>query len=417
MYFLSGIIADNRFYDNLQPCKEEPNCYCNCIINNSWALHSNLPLQESIEKYASFPIGTKFENKNDDKVQREPRLLVFSVDVSEGLTVTFDSYPKSDGSRKTEYGRYGKQQHDEGKEKGFFERVISYNDGITIDQVMASGTISVFYDYREIDGHKFWDGGYLSNTPLREVLDAHRQYWRGAENKGKIPDLDVYIVNLHPAKIDAHLLVKEQDRQKERRDDIIYGDRSSHYDEKMAHLLTDYDRFVTRMKNLVDEAIQEVNKKGKEQELNMKLETILSTRTISKDSHDEARKYEDLIRDTFNLNVVMRIERTNYINSTSYKTGDLTLETINKLIQEGRCDAWLSIIQKEINGMQLLEEDRRRTLTNKLDEAMQNLRKKDYEDKDSETYNMLSKFISELEKIDGSDRVVRSTKAFMTMLN
>jgi hypothetical protein len=25
--------------------------------------------------------------------------------------------------------------------------------------------------------HIFWDGGFRSNTPLREVIQAHRDYW------------------------------------------------------------------------------------------------------------------------------------------------------------------------------------------------------------------------------------------------
>ena len=66
-----------------------------------------------------------------------------SVDVADGVPVTFDSYAKEDGSRKTEYGRYVKQ---DGKEIGF-ERVIRYDDGITIDQVMASGCLPVNFDY------------------------------------------------------------------------------------------------------------------------------------------------------------------------------------------------------------------------------------------------------------------------------
>jgi hypothetical protein len=37
-----------------------------------------------------------------------------AVDVADGVPVTFDSYAKADGSRKTEYGRYLKQQ--DGKE-------------------------------------------------------------------------------------------------------------------------------------------------------------------------------------------------------------------------------------------------------------------------------------------------------------
>ena len=48
------------------------------------------------------------------------------------------------------------------------EHVIIYNDGITLDHVMASGTIPLTYDYQLIEGRKYWDGGLLSNTPLRE---------------------------------------------------------------------------------------------------------------------------------------------------------------------------------------------------------------------------------------------------------
>jgi NTE family protein len=143
----------------------------------------------------------------------QPRLLVFAVDAAEGKTVTFDSYPKADGSRKSEYGEFI-----EGL--GIYENVINYDDGISIKQVMASGTLSVFYDYASIamdaagdlksqdekgltdKGDKkniryFWDGGLLSNTPLRELLQAHREYWHDVEKRDNIPDLDVYIINVH----------------------------------------------------------------------------------------------------------------------------------------------------------------------------------------------------------------------------
>jgi NTE family protein len=428
-------IKDNRFFDN-QFQEKGPN-----FLHNDWFLHSSEPLQESIQKYAKFPISTIFEDKNNNKHHQEPRFLVVSVDVAEGMTVTFDSYPKADCSRKTEYGRYLKKE--DGKEIGF-EHVIRYNDGITIDQVMASGTLPEFYYYARVptieiqqknvedkrcitDKSKdsntryFWDGGLLSNTPLIELLDAHRQYWTGVQNKGKIPGLDVYIVNVHPSKIDISILPEDYDGVKDRNKDILYGDRTSHYAEKMAHLITDYAEFVTQMRDLVDEAIYQVNDDNKKRELHERLEAILSTKTISKDSKDEARKYEDLIGDEFNLKVVMRIERTNYINSISLKTGDLTLETINKLIKEGKCDAWFSIIRKEINDIKLGNSDRNE-LVKILDEAIQNLRNNDYEDNDSETYHLLSKFIRTVENKDKSKahesaKLVKSAKALMAILD
>ena len=76
----------------------------------------------------------------------------------------------------------------------------------------------------------------------------------------------------------------------------------------------------------------------------------------------------------------------------------MTLETINKLIKEGRCDAWFSIIQKEIIDMNL--KDIEETMINLLKEAMQNLRKNDYEDNDSQTYDLLTEFVKIVEATD-----------------
>ena len=67
---------------------------------NTWYLFSNEPLKKSLEKFAKFPIATSYE-------ENEPRLLLVSIDVQDGTAVVFDSYKKDDGTRKTEYGRYG----------------------------------------------------------------------------------------------------------------------------------------------------------------------------------------------------------------------------------------------------------------------------------------------------------------------
>ena len=107
------------------------------------------------------------------------------------------AYPKADGSRKSEYGKYL-------EEKGKYENIINYKDGMNIKHLMASGTLPEFYNYAEIpldstvkemgqdeNNEKiryFWDGGLLSNTPLRELLDAHQEYWRDVENKNEIPE-------------------------------------------------------------------------------------------------------------------------------------------------------------------------------------------------------------------------------------
>jgi NTE family protein len=136
---------------------------------------------------------------------------------------------------------------------------------------MASGTLSEYYDYQVIDGRRFWDGGLLSNTPFGELLQAHQEYWTDVVRRTKkdndicVPDLEVYIVNLHPSKQDN--LPTDHDGVKDRQNDIIFGDRNSHYDERQVYLVTDLKDFVTQMKNLSVEAISKVSKESDKNEL------------------------------------------------------------------------------------------------------------------------------------------------------
>jgi NTE family protein len=435
MYYRLEYIKDDRFFDTLQLHTQDPvSCF-----NNDWLLHSNKPLRESIERYAKFPILTDFKNK-------QPRLLVCSVDVAEGVTVTFDSYPKVDGSRKSEYGNYN-------IESGY-ENVIEYSDGLTIDHIMASGTLPEFYNYAEVSIHTtnkqktqdsaslsninerynniryFWDGGLLSSTPLRELLNAHQEYWKDVENINEIPELDVYIVNVHPSKIDVGKIPMDHNGAKDRQNDIIYADRNSRYDEHMTLLISDYANFVFEMKDLLEDAIYKVNDENDKGVLKRKLNDILVTNTSNKDRKCGARNYEDLLRGQFKLNKVTRIERTNYINSIYGKTGDLTFETINNIIKEGECDAWFSLIQQHTQDIQVSTDavHIRDSLINKLNQVIKNLRDNDYdhEANNSHTHRKLTEFINQIKKnkeiIDGlktnqSTKLVDLTDRFRTSLD
>jgi NTE family protein len=317
---------------------------------NKWPIHSNEPLKRTILEFARFPIATKFKEK-------QPRLLVFSVDVSEGQTVTFDSYEKADGSRKSEYGKYTRADG--------YQHVIKYS-GITIEHVMASGTIPEIYDYAKVpidqtNGNNnknpdqaestltdhgkqinktrcFWDGGLLSNTPFRELLEAHQAYWVDIENSiDKIPDLDVYIINLHPSK--QYNLRFDHDGIKERQNDILFFDRNSYHDENITHMITDYNDLANQMKNLAVEAVSKVKDESEKNRLNKKFETILTTTAISKAYNSEQRKYQDLLKGRFRLTKVVRIEQSDYTNSISGKGADFTTQTLRDLIKQGENDA------------------------------------------------------------------------------
>lgn len=242
-------------------------------IWNTWYRFSNEPLRKSLERFAKFPIATAFE-------ENQPRIMLVAVDVADAVPVTFDSYAKADGSRRTEYGRYVKGQ--DGTEIRF-ERVIRYNDGITLDQVMDSGCFPVNFDYtllevesyypdsvsnnngflqrsendggdrirtgtsfptdRDLDGQyrkekrHFWDGGLLTNTPLAELVVLHRDYWykiRGL--KDKVPTLTVAVINVHPTRQTE--IPTDHDGVLNRNNDIVFSDRS-HRDEEVLLLVSD----------------------------------------------------------------------------------------------------------------------------------------------------------------------------------
>jgi NTE family protein len=287
--------------------------------DNTWIAHDSSPLQNTIERYS------KDENKEKLSIatswrNREPRLLVISVDVAEGKTVAFDSY----------------HTKAEDPENSLYE-----GDGITIDHVMASGTIPIFYKFREIPtkgGRKFCDGGILSNTPFRELLQAHRDYWRGVvdENQDKIPDLDVYIINVHPSKQDK--VPTDLDGVKDRINDLTFMDRNSHYDEMVANLVTDYADLIDILKEIAKSYFENIGTKDitfqNEFESLIKIVEGKTSREAGED-----RKYKDLLKGRFRLTKVIRIENESYKDSISGKVGDFTSQSIRNLIEKGKQDA------------------------------------------------------------------------------
>ena len=57
--------------------------------------------------------------------------------------------------RKTEYGRYGPEFARGPNDHEGYEHVISHNDGIEVDFVLASGSVPVNYDYTKLESRRF----------------------------------------------------------------------------------------------------------------------------------------------------------------------------------------------------------------------------------------------------------------------
>ena len=170
----------------------------------------------------------------------------------------------------------------------------------------------------------FWDGGLLANTPLRETVVAHRDYWyRVRKLEDNIPRLKFGIINLHPAKQEN--VPSDYDRVIDRKNDIIYHDRTA-FDEFVTILISDYSMLAKSIIKLAEE--NGVSKK--------KLQQILQeeTKTVNARTGEQLR-YDDLLKARVDVDFVIRLERKNDIHTISNKTFDFSTTTIRQLIQDG----------------------------------------------------------------------------------
>ena len=315
---------DDRFFDNF------------FMPSNIWLHYNNEELRKSIERYTTFPIATTYDSISD-KEKQQPRLLIVSTDVKEGEAVTFDSYKKEDGSRRSEYGDYIKGENRN-------KTIIRYNDGLMIEHVIASSSVPINYGYAMVpvnygnnstdDRREFWDGGMLSNTPLRELIQAHEDYWRMGRNGNAIPDLKVYIVDIWPHKGDAP---SDHDGVANRRYDLTYQEKTPH-EEKIAYLIHDYI-------DLAHELIRRA--KMPQDELDKFLD---QTYGQSRHRDGENRTYRQLLQKV-QINDVIRIERNADPNEISYKWCDYSANTITLMIKHGVEDTLQKVadIEKEKN--------------------------------------------------------------------
>jgi NTE family protein len=327
-FFKSG--AD-KVYTPILPPKEDEKFFDQ---ENKRVLYNKQPLQKSIEKFVKFPIATNYE-------KGEPRLLIVSVDATEGLPIAFDSYEKGkdlNGKeiRKTVYYGHGQSRQEE-KQQQQQPIVIEYDDGIKIQHVMASASLPEFYEYEEISGHKLWDGGILSNTPIRELIQAHKDFWeykigpRELEDSiledacFSVPDLEIYIINLwHP---DDNVAPSDPDGMTERHRDIKSHDQ---YYVNESILLTHHIRLIEKLVQLG------INKNNNSSyELKKEINKILGNYTARVDTTEIPKKYLDIIKAHFEITKIETIQRSDEHDTISAKDGDFTSETINKLIMDG----------------------------------------------------------------------------------
>lgn len=109
----------------------------------------------------------------------------------------------------------------------------SYLDELTVDHIMASGSLPPAFPWVTIEGRHYWDAGIVSNSPLHPVLDRV-----GANGK------HIYMIDLFPGhreKLPESLLEVSA-----RREEIIFSDRLKHNDHQQ-DLIANYHQLVTEL--------------------------------------------------------------------------------------------------------------------------------------------------------------------------
>jgi NTE family protein len=384
--------SDYKFYNNSP-----------FVPNNVWYRYSNEPLKNILKaKFIVSPIATS---------EGDPRLLLMAIDVQEGKTVAFDSYPdtgkicricnedledpkKSDKESNKDLVEHVFQKHRSserhqkllrcsvyGNEKSG-KHAIFYDEGVDLEHILASASVPVNYNYTKLEATDysyndegiitsssstskyFWDGQYINNTPLRELINEHQRYWVGrigreklegqlkaqvlSPGKGegeqvtyKVPNLsEVYIVNLWPAV--EKVVPQDHDGQLDRKNDVLFHDKTE-YDEKVAEVVDDYIKLARK---LIDDFTPN------DPATRTQLWSFLQEEGSSKSrSHKNKRPYSHLLEGGFLIDRIMRIERADDPHSISEKWADYSYGTISGLFKQGQTDTVTKLREQEGEGV------------------------------------------------------------------
>jgi NTE family protein len=162
-------------------------------------MYDHSPLAKTLEKYINYDKLRPNGNSNS-------RLILTAVNILTAEPLTFDSY---------------KQQ-------------------ITPKQILATSAYP-FYNFRWIeveDGIYAWDGGLLSNTPLREAIDA-----------SPVNDKRIFLVENYPKKVDV--LPRNLLQVYHRARDIMFSDKTEH-NVTMSRVISNYLRYIEELYRLIE---------------------------------------------------------------------------------------------------------------------------------------------------------------------
>lgn len=175
---------------------------------------------------------------------------------------------------------------------------------ITSKHVLATSAYPLYYfPWVEVEKGIFcWDGGLLSNTPLREVIDA-----------SPIADKEIFLVENYPKNIAD--LPKNLPGVFHRARDIIFSDKTLH-NVKMSRVITQYLRFIDELYQIIEGHVDQ---------------SELDKDTLEKIKRKYKKFKQERGAEIKRVYYITRNERYPYI----YENADFRIETIRASIQEG----------------------------------------------------------------------------------
>ncbi len=231
---------------------------------NSPYLYDISPLKNTLEKFVDY---TKL---------KDPRLIITSTDIQNGKPSIFDS-------------KY---------------------DNFTSDHVMASAGYPFYgISWTKVSNRYLWDGTLLSNTPLREVVDA-----------SPIRDKRVIIANLFPNTQEElpHNMMESWHRAR----DIMHADKTDQT-VRMSKIISRYLIMINKMHDILESVPLDDISKKKLAEIEPEFNKLACQRGAI---------IKEIVR-------VERKEGTHYL----FEDADFSETTIKKLIKSGEQDATRSL--------------------------------------------------------------------------
>lgn len=262
-FYSSAIFGNDKMFKprwSLEYAKSDPEYFTPQI----WTyLYDHTPLAKTLEKYIDY-------NKLSPTGNPNARLIITATSLLDSQALVFDS---------------SKQQ-------------------ITPKHILAASGYPLYnFPWIEVENGVYaWDGGLLSNTPLREAIDA-----------SPINDKWVFLVENYPKKIDT--LPRNIPEVYHRARDIMFCDKTEH-NVTMSKLITRYLQYIDELYQIV--------------------ETHADSMRMDKDKLKRIRqKYkrykEERGAEIKKIFYISREERFPHI----YENADFSPETIKSSIKEG----------------------------------------------------------------------------------